>query len=515
MSVSLSINKTIETNSGPAIWSDDWSKFTIHGILSIAIMTVYGVQVCPFIETISYPNLVLTFLVGFLAAGILRFSLRTPINKRLTPANQARLLFPLDLGCFMLVGVIVATYNLVFYDAPWDSLMKVFIGLSALGFYAASDLALYREKQFREFLVQSDQSVDLSDNFIPYHKKFIAFSIVNILVVSTVILLLIFKDLQWMGASNVPVTTVQWAVFAEILFVFVVCSAYVTRIVLQYARTMSNSLNSQNSVLRQVQGGRTDTSVPIVSNDEFGHMAYFTNQMISAAAKRRSELFSAQEATVLSLTSLAGVRDNETGMHILRTQHYVRVLARSLRNLPEYAEKLTDDRIDMYFRAAPLHDIGKVGIPDAILKKPGKLTDDEFKIMKTHTILGVKALEEAKKQIGDSEFLTAAHEIALTHHERWDGQGYPYGLRGASIPLSGRLMAVADVYDALRSARVYKQGQSHDSALRTIAKGRGSQFDPDIIEALYACEQEIQEISEKFADKELHLASRPLLVYSA
>ncbi|MGI9379272.1 MAG: HD-GYP domain-containing protein, partial [Methyloligellaceae bacterium] len=401
------------------------------------------------------------------------------------------------------------------YEAPLESGLKVIFGLTALGFYAASDLALNRERQFREYLIRSGQSVDLSDNFVPYHKKFIAFSIVNILVVSTVILLLIFKDLQWLGANNVPVAKVHWAIFAEILFVFVVCSAYVTRIVLQYANTMSNSLNSQNSVLRQVQSGRTDTSVPVVSNDEFGHMAYFTNQMIAAAAKRRSELFSAQEATVLSLTSLAGVRDNETGMHILRTQHYVRVLAQGLRSVPEYTEKLTDERIDMYFRAAPLHDIGKVGIPDAILKKPGKLTEDEFSIMKNHTVLGVKALEEAKKQIGNSEFLTTAHEIALTHHERWDGKGYPYGLQGVDIPLSGRLMAVADVYDALRSTRVYKQGQSHYTALRTIAKGRGSQFDPDIIEALYACENEIQEISEKFADEELHLASRPLLVYSA
>ncbi|MDD3484389.1 two-component system response regulator, partial [Azovibrio restrictus] len=179
-------------------------------------------------------------------------------------------------------------------------------------------------------------------------------------------------------------------------------------------------------------------------------------------AKRTRELQAIQDVTILAMASLAETRDNETGNHIRRTQHYVRALATHLQHHPRFAATLSGAYIDTLFKSAPLHDIGKVGIPDRILLKPGRFTPDEFEIMKTHTTLGRDAIAHAEKQLGmEVDFLACAKEIALSHQEKWDGSGYPQGLAGEDIPLSARLMALADVYDALISRRVYKPAMPH------------------------------------------------------
>ena len=187
------------------------------------------------------------------------------------------------------------------------------------------------------------------------------------------------------------------------------------------------------------------------------------------------------------LNSLSLTRDNETGNHILRTQHYVRLLANRLRaSGGEYAQ-LTERYIDNLFRAAPLHDIGKVGIPDHILLKPGKLTQDEWRLMQTHASIGEAVLQSAEGHRGSNdEVLSLAIAIAGGHHEKWDGTGYPRAKKGTEIPLPARIMAIADVYDALTNSRVYKRAWTHDEAVAEIAKGKGTQFDPDLIEAFKA-----------------------------
>lgn len=193
----------------------------------------------------------------------------------------------------------------------------------------------------------------------------------------------------------------------------------------------------------------------------------------------------AQESTINSLCALAELRDNETGGHIRRTQNYVRALATRLSTSPCFSSELSEETIAMLFMSAPLHDIGKVAIPDAILLKPGKLTADEWVVMKKHAQYGRDALIQAEKDMGDSvSFLRYAREIAYGHHEKWDGTGYPQGLSGASIPLSARIMAVADVYDALISKRVYKPKMAHERAVEILQRGRGKHFDPDIIDGL-------------------------------
>jgi putative two-component system response regulator len=199
--------------------------------------------------------------------------------------------------------------------------------------------------------------------------------------------------------------------------------------------------------------------------------------------ERTRELILTQEVTILCMTNLAETRDNETGNHIQRTRNYIRILSQSLRqHKAHYAEELDDRVVELLHQSAMLHDIGKVGIPDSILMKPAALDKDEFEIMKNHTILGRNALLEAEKKLGSNSFLRYAREIAFTHHENWDGSGYPSGFSGTDIPLSGRLMAVADVYDALISKRVYKPPFTHSKAVEIIAEGRGTKFEPDIID---------------------------------
>lgn len=223
--------------------------------------------------------------------------------------------------------------------------------------------------------------------------------------------------------------------------------------------------------------------------------------------RRTAEVMAIQDVTIMAMASLAETRDSDTGNHIRRTQHYVKVLAQHLRKHPRFASVLDDDRyIALLFKSAPLHDIGKVGIPDRILLKPGKLTFEEFEVMKTHTTLGRDAIQAAEEHLGMKvEFLNLAKEIAYGHQEKWDGSGYPQGAAGEAIPVGARLMAVADVYDALISRRVYKEGMPHDKAAAIIVQGRGQHFDPDIVDAFVAVQDQFIAIAQRFADSDADL----------
>ncbi len=215
---------------------------------------------------------------------------------------------------------------------------------------------------------------------------------------------------------------------------------------------------------------------------------------------RTREILEIQDATIVLLASIVETRDNETGDHIRRTQHYVRELARRLQSNPDYAGYLTDHQIDILFKSAPLHDIGKVGIPDRILLKPGKLEAEEYEIMKTHTTLGHKAIEDAERHLGMKvDFLACAKEIALNHQEKWDGTGYPRQISGADIPISARLMAVADVYDALISGRVYKPPFTHDEATKMIIAAKGSHFDPAVVDAFVDVAGSFRDIAQRYS----------------
>lgn len=220
-------------------------------------------------------------------------------------------------------------------------------------------------------------------------------------------------------------------------------------------------------------------------------------------ALRTLEVQAIQDVTIMAMTSLAETRDNETGNHIRRTQLYVKALAERLRNHPRFEAVLNERMIELLYKSAPLHDIGKIGIPDSILLKPGKLTVEEFEVMKTHTTLGRKAIEDAERRLGMRvAILSVSKEIAYSHQEKWDGSGYPQGLAGDQIPVSARLMAVADVYDALINKRVYKAAFSHDQACSTIVKGKGTHFDPDMVDAFVDIAEDFRSIALKYPDPE-------------
>jgi adenylate cyclase len=218
------------------------------------------------------------------------------------------------------------------------------------------------------------------------------------------------------------------------------------------------------------------------------------------AKERTRELTMVQEATIESMSSLTETRDPDTGGHIKRTQNYIRLLAEYLKHRPKFRVLLDDETIDLLCKSAPLHDIGKVGVSDRILLKPGKLTEQEFEEMKQHTIYGRDTILAAERKLGNVSFLRFARDIAYTHHERWDGYGYPEGLRGDQIPIPGRLMALADTYDALTSKRVYKSQLPHDKAVQIITEEKGSQFDPEVVDAFLAAKEDFRQISLRYAD---------------
>jgi putative two-component system response regulator len=249
----------------------------------------------------------------------------------------------------------------------------------------------------------------------------------------------------------------------------------------------------------------------------------------SEIARRMRDNQLMQDVSIRALASLAEARDMETGQHIRRTQSYVEVLVAHLRSHPRFAAFLTDTMAQMVGKAAPLHDIGKVGIPDSILLKPARLSADEFEIMKTHSAIGGDAIDLAmRSELSDADFeilqqhchlgsnaleaaanefesaplafLAVAKEIAMWHHEKWDGSGYPDGLAGDAIPIPARLMALADVFDAVASRRVYKEAMSFETAVELISKGAGSHFDPAVVEAFLANQATFRDILERFAD---------------
>lgn len=252
-------------------------------------------------------------------------------------------------------------------------------------------------------------------------------------------------------------------------------------------------------------------SPPIVRARVKTHLAlYDQNRSLEERVKERTEeLAYTQDVTIHGMAVLAETRDNETGGHIMRTQRYVRALAEHLMMHPKFRDTLDDDAIELLFKSAPLHDIGKVGIPDRILLKPGRLTPEEFEEMKQHTVYGREAIVRAEDALGGDRhisFLHFAREIAFAHHEKWDGSGYPLGLAGEGIPVSGRFMAVADVYDALISKRVYKPPFSHEKAVHIIAEGDGRvmprHFDPEVLAAFLQLEERFRGIALEFADFE-------------
>ena len=222
--------------------------------------------------------------------------------------------------------------------------------------------------------------------------------------------------------------------------------------------------------------------------------------LVRLRAGERVLALETREMLIFSLARLAESRDPETGQHLERVQRYSRVLAQRMSRNSKFQGQIDAEFIRLVYQTSPLHDIGKVGIPDSVLLKPGKLTRAEFEVMKKHTLFGAQTLDAALDRFPEARFLRMARNIAAHHHERWDGSGYPEGLSGEDIPLSARIVALADVYDALTTRRVYKDAFPHDEAKELIERDSGTHFDPDVVQAFLEAEEEFIRIQREFSN---------------
>ncbi len=250
------------------------------------------------------------------------------------------------------------------------------------------------------------------------------------------------------------------------------------------------TITLRDIVQNQVNYGQMMTLSEITDN------YYYTERLQKEVARKTKEVVSIQRNIIGSFVAIIEARDGITGLHIKNTSNFVYVLVHAMHNDPRYADIMTEDYAEMIANAAHLHDIGKISIPDSILQKKGKLTEEEFEIMKSHPQEGAKILESTLKGVESDEYFEIAHDMALYHHEKYDGSGYPCHLKGTQIPLSARIMAVADVYDALRSKRHYKECFSREKSMQIIQESRGSHFDPDIAEIFLAHIDEIESVME-------------------
>lgn len=249
------------------------------------------------------------------------------------------------------------------------------------------------------------------------------------------------------------------------------------------------SHNSQDSVIEGLSAGADDFLSKPFDPDEL---------LVRIRVGERVLSMGSREVVIFAMARLAESRDFETGSHLERIQNYCKVISQHLLDRTEFVELTDNAYARLIYTTSPLHDIGKVGIPDSILLKPGRLTDREFEIMENHTTIGGETLNAALQEFPDAKFLQMARDIALTHHERYDGDGYPHGLKGEDIPLCGRIVALADVYDALISKRVYKEAFAHDVAQSIIFNEAGTHFDPAIVDAFKETADQFVAIRERF-----------------
>lgn len=474
-----------------------------HYISSLVILFLYGNQVCPFLESLTPLQLAGPMALALTAQWLLRRPCSRWLVEQAPYQRQVKRQLTLDFALYALSGIALTLYFTFYHNFPLESGMKVLIGFITLGFFASVDLALEYERQLAERMQAMEIETRAGTDHFPVSRKLALFAATAAILMTTVLFLVVNKDLLWLleAGASVSLHEAQQSILKEFIFVALITLLLLLNVIRSYAGNLRFFFEAENRILIDANNGKLGGRVPVTTNDEFGVMAHQTNLMVKAIRKRTEEIQRTQDVAILSLATLAETRDNETGAHILRTQRYVRILAEQLQSDKRFSDLLPPAKIDLLFKSAPLHDIGKVGIPDAILLKPGKLTTEEFEIMKTHAALGSESLRVAEKELGSSSFLHFAREIAESHHEKWDGSGYPKGLKGEEIPLSGRLMALADVYDALISERVYKSSFSHEKASRIILEGRGTHFDPVVVDAFVARENQFMQIAAQHKDR--------------
>lgn len=289
------------------------------------------------------------------------------------------------------------------------------------------------------------------------------------------------------------------SVYERIAFITycILIFAVVTYFMLEFL--ILQPIRGMREALSESKKNRTPIKMSLSLKGELDDFQTEYNQLVSLLEADETELQKVKALTVMSLSSLAEMRDYETGLHIVRTQKYVEMLSEHY-NIRHIESPIGESKLAWMIQCAPLHDIGKVAIPDNILLKPGPLTPEEFNIMKRHPIIGKDFIDRGNAGISDKLFIETASNMILYHHERWDGTGYPSGLKALSIPMEARIMSIADVYDALTSKRVYKKAIPHEEAIKIMVEGRGTQFDPNLIDIFLEIAHEFKLISELYRE---------------
>ena len=476
-------------------------RASVHYMLVLAVMGGYGVGICPMVA--SVPKMPWFLLMG--TALILMRGARWCLSRFVfciaPPRLQVAGLFFLDVALLGLVGLVVSVLLDTWWGGGTRSSVEVITGFLSLGFFVGADLGLIHNRRLAMKIGRG--LFTTSGHFVSVSRKLVLVTVASLTAVTVTMIVVYFNDFCWLD-SHIMTAEDRKSVFFNQAFIITILMGYTANIVMTYARNIHLFLEEETRTLRAVSAGDFDTRVPVAFNNELGVIASYTNRMIAGLKEQNLMVERLRDVIINSMASLAETRDNETGSHIRRTQHYVKLLAETLAQVPAYGGVLPPSVVDLLYKTAPLHDIGKVGVPDAILLKTGPLTKEEFAVMKVHTLKGEEAIRRAELKMGpgaDTSFLACAREIAGSHHEKWDGSGYPRGLAGSDIPLSARLMALADVYDALRSQRVYKEACPHEEARKIILEGRGTHFDPAVVDAFVACEHRFVEIAGCFEDK--------------
>ena len=285
--------------------------------------------------------------------------------------------------------------------------------------------------------------------------------------------------------TNIKESDIRILVFLLIIFVLDIV------ILITFGHYYSSPLKKLKEGTEKVKKGDYTEHVKIVSNDSFGELADTFNDMITSIDMNNKKLLAVQNSILTGMATMVESRDNSTGGHIKRTSSCVRIFVDYLKTQPEYSalsEKFCNDVI----KAAPMHDLGKIAVPDAILQKPGKFTDEEYEKMKMHSAEGARIVGEVLKEVDDADFKKLAINVAHYHHEKWNGQGYPQKLAGEQIPFEARIMALADVFDALVSKRCYKESFSFDKAFEIISESAGSHFDPALTKQFIQCRDKLE-----------------------
>jgi HD-GYP domain-containing protein (c-di-GMP phosphodiesterase class II) len=464
-----------------------------HYAAAAAILTIYGVGVCNFIGSL-HPALWFATVAGTLALQlIIRTRLELAIVTAAQPAERPSRAFLLEVGIFLGGATTVGLLNYVWHAFPAASAFKSAVGFAAVGMFAATDQAIaHILDRFETGGLRRERPTIRWPLVLRLAALATAILVFSITIAGLVLLRILDSGVASEQETKALIAT-------ELAFVAIVFAAYVANLLRGVGRLLHRSLKEQIEALALAKTSLSGRRAVVATECELGWVAGEINAMLDQLAAKASEAARANDAILRGLLTLASARDNETALHIRRTQTYVAMLAEDLART-DPSTGLGDEDVQRLAAAAPLHDIGKVAVPDAILRKPGKLTAEEFAIIQGHVAAGVEVIDTVIAEVGTTPFLATARDLIAGHHEKYDGTGYPAGRAGDAIPLAARIMAVADVYDALRTARVYKPALSHAAAADIIRKGAGTHFDPRVVAAFDRIDGAISATAATLAD---------------